>query len=125
AQRDPLVEYQKEGYALFQQMMEQIREESVGFLFNLEVEVKQDEVEGPSVMAKGLNRSEEDTSQMSYSAPSDAGGVEVRNERGQVQKAQTAQAQRQAQQSGAGAQQQRRPHSRPVARGAFGQQVEP
>ena len=39
AQRDPLVEYQREGFVLFQGMMEAIREESVGFLFNLEVEV--------------------------------------------------------------------------------------
>ena len=39
AQRDPLVEYQREGFAMFQQMMGSIREESVGFLFNLEVEV--------------------------------------------------------------------------------------
>ena len=39
AQRDPLVEYQREGFALFQTMMGAIREESVGFLFNLEVEV--------------------------------------------------------------------------------------
>ncbi len=39
AQRDPLVEYQREGFALYQQMMGSIREESVGFLFNLEVEV--------------------------------------------------------------------------------------
>lgn len=39
AQRDPLVEYQREGFTMFQAMMEAIREESVGFLFNLEVEV--------------------------------------------------------------------------------------
>jgi preprotein translocase subunit SecA len=37
AQRDPLVEYQREGFALFTAMMEGIKEESVGFLFNLEV----------------------------------------------------------------------------------------
>ncbi|NYE94904.1 preprotein translocase subunit SecA [Psychromicrobium silvestre] len=41
AQRDPLVEYQREGFALFQTMMGAIREESVGFLFNLEVQVEQ------------------------------------------------------------------------------------
>jgi preprotein translocase subunit SecA len=40
AQRDPLIEYQREGYQLFQAMTEAIKEESVGFLFNLEVEVK-------------------------------------------------------------------------------------
>jgi len=39
AQRDPLVEYQREGFQLFAAMMEAIKEESVGFLFNLEVTV--------------------------------------------------------------------------------------
>jgi len=39
AQRDPLVEYQREGFDMFSAMMEAIKEESVGFLFNLEVEV--------------------------------------------------------------------------------------
>ncbi|WP_442321259.1 hypothetical protein [Arthrobacter silviterrae] len=40
AQRDPLVEYQREGFEMFQAMMAAIREESVGFLFNLEVQVE-------------------------------------------------------------------------------------
>ena len=40
AQRDPLVEYQREGYAMFQAMMDAIKEESVGYLFNLKVEVE-------------------------------------------------------------------------------------
>ncbi|GAA2063561.1 preprotein translocase subunit SecA [Catenulispora yoronensis] len=40
AQRDPLVEYQREGYAMFQSMMDAIKEESVGYLFNLKVEVE-------------------------------------------------------------------------------------
>jgi preprotein translocase subunit SecA len=39
SQRDPLVEYQREGYELFAAMMDGIKEESVGFLFNLEVQV--------------------------------------------------------------------------------------
>ncbi len=39
AQRDPLVEYQREGFLLFEAMNESIKEESVGFLFNVEVEV--------------------------------------------------------------------------------------
>ncbi|MGN6089698.1 MAG: preprotein translocase subunit SecA, partial [Actinomycetales bacterium] len=39
AQRDPLVEYQREGFQLFQAMMDAIKEESVGYLFNIEVEV--------------------------------------------------------------------------------------
>jgi preprotein translocase subunit SecA len=40
AQRDPLVEYQREGYAMFNAMMDAIKEESVGYLFNLKVEVE-------------------------------------------------------------------------------------
>ncbi len=43
AQRDPLVEYQREGYDLFSAMMEGIKEESVGFLFHLEVQLATEE----------------------------------------------------------------------------------
>jgi preprotein translocase subunit SecA len=39
AQRDPLIEYQREGFDLFTAMMDAIKEETVGFLFNLEVQV--------------------------------------------------------------------------------------
>src|SRR6185437_10689802 len=38
AQRDPLVEYQREGYDMFMAMLEGLKEESVGFLFNVSVE---------------------------------------------------------------------------------------
>ena len=65
AQRDPLVEYQREGYDMFQQMMGAIKEESIGFLFNLEVEVT--EVPAPVV----------DQAQLTYSAPSEDGSTEV------------------------------------------------
>ncbi len=41
AQRDPLVEYKREGFDLFASMMEGIKEESVGFLFHIEVEVEE------------------------------------------------------------------------------------
>ncbi len=41
AQRDPLVEYQREGGTMFNAMMEAFMEEVVGFLFNLEVKVQQ------------------------------------------------------------------------------------
>ncbi len=40
SQRDPLVEYQREGFEMFSAMMDGIKEESVGFLFNLQVEVE-------------------------------------------------------------------------------------
>ena len=43
SQRDPLVEYQREGFEMFAAMMDGIKEEAVGFLFNLEVSVDDDE----------------------------------------------------------------------------------
>jgi preprotein translocase subunit SecA len=46
-QRDPLVEYQREGFDMFQAMMEAIKEESVGFLFNVEVQLEEP-VEAPA-----------------------------------------------------------------------------
>ena len=39
AQRDPLVEYQREGFDMFAAMLDSLKEESVGFLFNLQVQV--------------------------------------------------------------------------------------
>jgi preprotein translocase subunit SecA len=44
AQRDPLVEYQREGFDMFAGMMEGIKEESVGNLFNLQVEVRENPI---------------------------------------------------------------------------------
>ena len=38
AQRDPLVEYQREGFDMFMAMLDGMKEESVGFLFNVTVE---------------------------------------------------------------------------------------
>ncbi|MEI8056242.1 MAG: preprotein translocase subunit SecA [Actinomycetes bacterium] len=43
AQKDPLIEYQREGYELFNAMMDSIKEESVGYLFNVEVQVGPDQ----------------------------------------------------------------------------------
>jgi len=45
AQRDPLVEYQREGFDMFTQMLEGLREETVGFVFNAKVQEVQT---GPS-----------------------------------------------------------------------------
>jgi len=45
AQRDPLVEYQREGFVMFQQMMGSIREEVTTYLFNVEVTVDQSPVD--------------------------------------------------------------------------------
>jgi len=44
AQRDPLVEYQREGFEMFNATMEGIKEESVGNLFNLQVQVQEDPI---------------------------------------------------------------------------------
>jgi preprotein translocase subunit SecA len=51
AQRDPLVEYQREGYDMFNAMLDGIKEESVGYLFNLEVEVEE-QPDAPAVGTK-------------------------------------------------------------------------
>ena len=42
SQRDPLVEYQREGFDMFRAMMDGIKEEAVGYLFNLEVQVEEE-----------------------------------------------------------------------------------
>ena len=83
AQKDPLVEYQREGYDLFTAMMDAIKEESVGFLFNVEVTVStQKDVDGDGtvdevqVEAKGLDQ-EQMPAQLSYSAPSETGEVKA------------------------------------------------
>jgi preprotein translocase subunit SecA len=44
AQRDPLVEYQREGFDMFNSMMDGIKEESVGNLFNLQFEVQENPI---------------------------------------------------------------------------------
>ncbi|MFT4260624.1 preprotein translocase subunit SecA [Microbacterium sp.] len=119
AQRDPLIEYQREGYAMFQSMMGQIKEESVGYLYNLEVEVRRaGDTDQAQVEAKGLADGAGDQ-KLEYSAANDAGEVEVRNDRGQVQQATTDRIRRAAAQQGAPAQ----PEAE-APRGAFGQRTD-
>jgi preprotein translocase subunit SecA len=48
AQRDPLVEYQREGFLLFEAMMDGIKEESVGYIFNVEVQVEPQDAVAPT-----------------------------------------------------------------------------
>ncbi|MDT0381653.1 preprotein translocase subunit SecA [Streptomyces sp. DSM 42041] len=98
AQKDPLVEYQREGFDMFQAMMEGIKEESVGYLFNLEVQVerqveevpvaereaaedrgKKDAVPAgaapaPAIRAKGLDAPQR-PDRLHFSAPTAEGGV--------------------------------------------------
>ena len=96
AQRDPLVEYQREGFIMFQTMMEAIREESIGYLFNAEVKVNQptSNVPGalaglkdgrsvvgqPTITAAGLDAPQRPAS-LQFSAPNSEGGVETHVER--------------------------------------------
>jgi preprotein translocase subunit SecA len=91
AQRDPLVEYQREGYDMFLALMDGIKEESVGYLFNLEVQVEavaqdaesqaQAEAATAQLNAKGLD-SPKRPAVLNYSAPTvdGAGGVVERRE---------------------------------------------
>ena len=86
AQRDPLVEYQREGFAMYQQMLGGIREESVAFLFNLDVQVQQtaasDAEGGVRVRSKELEDAQ--ASNLNYVAPGEQGDVEVRRADGSV-----------------------------------------
>jgi preprotein translocase subunit SecA len=85
SQRDPLVEYQREGFDLFTAMMDAIAEESVGFLFNLDVQVEEAQPDDPAaavgpeahLRAKGLQERKAPQN-LAYSAPSEGGDVEVR-----------------------------------------------
>ena len=70
AQREPLVEYQREGYQLFQAVMESIKEESVRFLF--QAEVKRSEEQAPTPPPQ---------QQLTFVAPGEGGEAEARRVR--------------------------------------------
>jgi preprotein translocase subunit SecA len=70
AQRDPLVEYQREGYELFSAMMDAIKEELASLVFNVEVTVQGDEVE-----AKGIAEKPASQTPLQYTAPGENGAV--------------------------------------------------
>jgi preprotein translocase subunit SecA len=77
AQRDPLVEYQREGFDLFTAMMESIKEESVGYLFNVEVQIEEvPDSATPEIAAKGLEAAP--VVQLQYSAPTETGEATTR-----------------------------------------------
>ncbi|MEI2622211.1 MAG: preprotein translocase subunit SecA [Candidatus Nanopelagicales bacterium] len=91
AQRDPLVEYQKEGYDLFAAMMNGIKEETVGYMFHVQPTVEgedeqDDEIEelgateAPQLVAPGLVH--ERPQQVQYSAPTLDEEVPAHVERG-------------------------------------------
>jgi preprotein translocase subunit SecA len=83
AQRDPLVEYQREGFNMFAAMMDAIKEESVGYVFNLEVQLEDavaaegevaGEAEHHELVAKGLDAPRRPL-QLQYTAPTVDGDV--------------------------------------------------
>ncbi|MFT4051339.1 MAG: preprotein translocase subunit SecA, partial [Microbacterium sp.] len=125
AQRDPLIEYQREGYQMFQAMMGQIKEESVGFLYNLDVEVRQagdGQVAAGQVEAKGLEAPPVEAQKLQYTAPGEGGDVEVRNDRGQMQQSATSKARQTTVPSAPSGR--ATPAASEPQRGAFGQRTE-
>jgi preprotein translocase subunit SecA len=110
AQRDPLVEYQREGYDMFMAMLEGMKEESVGFLFNVSVEavpapqVAVAPVEAPEGLAEltatedGVSEPEEapttlrakgiddEAPALTYSGPSEDGSAQVQRNGGGAEK---------------------------------------
>ena len=97
AQRDPLVEYQREGYDMFMGMLDGLKEESVGFLFNVQVEPSPNvprvapvstpngladlaERSEPTLRAKGIG--DDDSRPLTYVGPSEDGTAEVQNHDG-------------------------------------------
>jgi len=76
AQRDPLVEYQREGYELFSAMMDAIKEELASLVFNVEVSVQGD---GSEVVAAGISDKPADQSALQYTA-ADESGVSTKGE---------------------------------------------
>ena len=134
AQRDPLVEYQREGFTLFQSTMGQIKEESLGLLYNLEVQVRPAAGPEDHVHLEGGGLEEEksvDDSNFSYTAPSEDGGTTVKSAGSGAKSAKSgnpAKSGKKAKSSAAAAAaQQATPAQQQAAqasRGAFGQQVE-
>ena len=76
AQRDPLVEYQREGYELFSAMMDGIKEELASLVFNVEVTVEGD---GSEVKASGITEKPAEGTALQYTA-ADESGVTTKGE---------------------------------------------
>ena len=70
AQRDPLVEYQREGYELFSAMMDGIKEELASLVFNVQVSVEGD---GSQVRAAGISEKPVNTNGLQYTAADESG----------------------------------------------------
>ncbi len=74
-QRDPLVEYQREGYQMYNSMMDSIEEETIQLLFNLDLQAVAREEE--EEMQDEDDFEADQPSALSYSAPSDPDTVDT------------------------------------------------
>ena len=74
AQRDPLVEYQREGYSMYQAMLDAIREETVSYLFNLDLSKQRTKASAVQLQSPSRPKF------LQYSAPNEEGGTDVRVE---------------------------------------------
>ena len=72
AQRDPLVEYQREGYGMYEDMLGAIREETVTYLFNLDLSKQRTQASAVQLQTPSRPKF------LQYSAPSEDGGTSVR-----------------------------------------------
>jgi preprotein translocase subunit SecA len=77
AQREPLVEYQREGGVMFNAMMEAFMEEVVGFLFNLQLQAVEQPAVGliPNAAGEAVPMSEEVLDQLIASGPDPDGSA--------------------------------------------------
>ncbi len=96
AQRDPLVEYKREGFEMFSALLEALKEEAVGFLFNVQVQVAEPVAADPAqtpapapvapapapaepALAQLDGQAEPPASRpLTYTGPAEGGGTEVR-----------------------------------------------
>ena len=72
AQRDPLVEYQREGYELFAAMMDAIKEELASLVFNVEVTIEGD---GSEIKAQGVSEKPKQVAPLKYTSADENGVV--------------------------------------------------
>ncbi len=75
AQRDPLVEYQREGYDMYQAMLGAIREETVTYLFNLDLSKQRTQASAVRLAEPSRPKF------LQYSAPDEDGHEQVHVER--------------------------------------------
>ena len=82
AQRDPLVEYQKEGYDLFVAMMNGIKEETVGYMFHVQPNGGEESEEQDGEEEPRISLGEDRPQQVQYSSPTLDEEVPAHVERG-------------------------------------------